>query len=117
MKKRDPRPYVGMHKEVIFGCPEWAALSAQARDLYWLLKGKRNPNKNDGKIKLPYREIKKIGYKGLKNFVTISRCFKELENSGWIERDREGGGLFRKANLYTLSGRLDEYGMKWSPKK
>lgn len=110
--KRDPRPYVGMHKEVIFGCSEWAALSAQAKCLYLLLKGKRNPAKNEGKVRLSYREIQKIGYMGLKRRATISRSFQELMKASWIKRENEGGGLFGKATIYQLTSKYDEFGMK-----
>jgi hypothetical protein len=110
IKKRDPRPYVGIHKEVILGCPEWAALSAPAKSLYWLLKAKRNPKKNNGKVKLSHREIKKLRYPGLKRHETVTRLFQELQKTGWIKREDEGGGLFGKASIYTLTGKFDQYG-------
>jgi len=111
-KRRDPRPYVGMHKEVIFGCPEWAALSSQARSLYFLLKGKRNPKKNHGFVQLSYRALKKIGYRGLKRPATVAKIYRELESGGWIRRRDEGGGLFGKASVYELTGKFDEYGFR-----
>jgi len=101
-----------MHKEVIFGCPEWAALSSQAKSLYWLLKGKRNPKKNGGLVRLSYRELLELKYHGLRRRDTISRAFKELESSGWIQRQGEGGGLFGRATIYKLTGFFDEYGFK-----
>jgi hypothetical protein len=110
MKKHDPRPYVGLHKELIFGCPEWAALSSQARSLYLLLKAKRNPKKNGGAVKLSYRELKKIGYRGLKRPATVAKLYRELEGAGWIKRKGDGGGLFGKANIYELTAKFDEYG-------
>jgi hypothetical protein len=110
-KKRDPRPYVGLHKELIFGCPEWAALSARAKSLYLLLKGKRNPKKNEGQVSLSYRELLKLKYSGLSRPGTISQIFEELEKGGWISRV-EKGGLFGKRTVYELTGRFDEYGLK-----
>jgi hypothetical protein len=109
--KRDPRPYVGIHKEVLFGCPEWAALSPRAKCLYLLLKAKRNPAKNDGTVKLTYREILKIHYAGLLRQTRINEGFHELEEKDWIKRV-DGGGLFGKATFYQLTGKYDEFGMK-----
>jgi len=103
---------VGIHKEVIFGCPEWAALSPRAKSLYLILKGKRNPNKNSGQVRLSYRELIKLRQAGLRRPDTISEVFKELEKSGWIVRVGEGGGLFGRISTYTLSGKWDEYGVK-----
>jgi hypothetical protein len=111
MKRRDPRPYVGLHKEVIFGCPEWAALSPRAKCLYLILKGKRNPNKNGGQVRLSYRELIKLGHSGLRRPEMISIVFRELERNGWIAR-ADDGGLFGKTSSYTLSGKWDEYGTR-----
>ncbi|MBD3203708.1 hypothetical protein GF327_05395 [Candidatus Woesearchaeota archaeon] len=110
-KKRDPRPYVGLHKEFLFKNQKWADLSAPARSLYLLMKGKYNPGKNDGLVKLPYREIKKYGYVGLKKNETISRCFRELEEAELIKRILPGGGLPKKCTYYKLTGSEDEYGL------
>lgn len=99
-----------MHKEVIFGCLEWAALSSQAKSLYWLLKGKRNPRKYGDEVRLSYRELKRLSYNDLKCQKTITRAFIELEVAGWIKRKDEGGGLFGKATIYILTGRFDQYG-------
>lgn len=103
---------MGLHKEVIFGCPEWAALSPRAKCLYLLLKAKRNPAKNDGLIKLSYREISKIHYAGLLRRIRISEAFQELKEKGWIKRIGDGGGLYGKATFYELTGRFDEFGMR-----
>jgi hypothetical protein len=110
-KRRDPRPYVGIHKEVIFKCQEWTELSPPAKCLYLMMKGKYNPGKNHATVKLTYREIKKIGYTGLKKNETIARCFRELESSGWIRKKGPGGGLYRKATFYKITGKYDEYGL------
>lgn len=99
-----------MHKHVIFGCTEWAQLSPQAKCLYQLMKGKRNPSKNDGKIKLSYREILRLKHKGLRRRETIARLFRELETGGWIKQV-ERGGLYGKATSYELTGEFDEYGI------
>jgi hypothetical protein len=109
-KKRDPRPYVGLHKEFLFKNPKWADLSATAKSLYLLMKGKYNPDKNEGKVKLTYRDIKKTGYRGLKKNETIARCFRELVEAGLIKKISPGGGLYRKCTYYKLTWMLDEYG-------
>jgi hypothetical protein len=106
-KKHDFRPFIGLHKEVLFGS-EWAALSPAAKCLYLLLKGKRNPAKRE-EVKLSYRELLKLKQHGLRRPGTISRAFKELETSGWIKRANPGG-LFGSAQFYLLSGRVDRYG-------
>lgn len=103
---------MGLHKELIFGCPEWGALSSQARSLYLLLKGKRNPKKNNGLVRLSYRALKKIGYCGLKRPATVAKIYRELEDGGWIRRQDEGGGLFGKASIYELTAKFDQYGFR-----
>lgn len=101
---------MGLHKEVIFRCQEWAALSSHARSLYLLLKGKRNPAKYGAEVSLSYREIQKLKYRGLKRYATIAAAFRELEISGWIKRKDEGGGLFRRSTIYLMTGKFDEFG-------
>lgn len=111
-KQRDSRPYVGLHKEVIFGCQEWAKLSPRGKCLYLLLKGKRNPAKNSGNVHLSYREISKLNYAGLRKPKRIRDAFQELEKAGWIRRDGIGGGLYGKRTEYQLTGQFDEYGIR-----
>jgi hypothetical protein len=112
MKKgiRDPRPYIGLHKEVLFG-PAWAALSPVAKDLYCLLKGKRNPRKGE-EVRLSYREVLKLKHRGLRKLATISKAFKELEAGGWIRAAREEGGLYGLPKAYVLTGKFDAYGIR-----
>jgi hypothetical protein len=99
-----------MHKEIVFSCREWAALSPHAKNLYWLMKGKRNPKKYGNEVRLSYRELKRYGYTGLKRQATIRKAFKELCDAGWIKRKAEGGGLYGRATIYILTGRFDQYG-------
>jgi hypothetical protein len=75
-----------------------------------LLKGKRNPKKNGGLVKLSYREILERKYHGLRKRGTISQAFRDLESGDWIRRQDKGGGLFGKATIYILTGKFDEYG-------
>ena len=96
-------PFVPLGKNMIFNCQEWRELNPAARDVYIMLKAKFN-GKNNGDLQLYYSELQKV--RGLRNAQTISRAFKELENSGWIERT-EAGGLFRKASKYRLTGKFD----------
>ena len=84
---------------------EWKRLSPAAKILYIQLKGKFN-GFNNGEIRLYYSELRDI--KGLSSDATISRAFRELEKNGWIERSNRGG-LFRRINEYTLTGRFDVY--------
>lgn len=103
---------MGLHKNMIFSCPEWAAISAPARSLYLLMKGKRNPKKYGDEVKLSYRNILKLKYRGLRRKDTIARSFKELEEGGWIKKKNEvaAGGLYGKAAIYILTGKYDRYG-------
>jgi len=106
-KQRDYRPFIGLHKELIFNCPEWAALSSNAKVLYQLLKAKWNPKKGED-IHLSYRALAKLAYKDMASSRTISSAFKELERGGWIER-MISGGLFGKATRWRLTGKHDGF--------
>ena len=89
-RKRDQRPFFGLHKELIFGCPEYADLSPVAKCVYQLLKAKLNPNKGE-EVSLPYRQVLKLKYRGLHGTATIARAFKELQDKGWTEPVDRGG--------------------------
>ncbi len=109
MKKRDRRPFVALHKELINNPEYMEKLSLRAKVLYQMIKTKYNPNKNSGLIRLPYREVIKKKCPGLRRFDPVSRAFKELINQGWLEV-AEHGGLFGKVSLYRLTFKWDKYG-------
>ena len=84
---------------------EWKKLSPAAKILYIYVKARYNGT-NNGEISLHYSELRDI--KGLSSDPTISRAFKELEEKDWIKIINRGG-LFRRINEYTLTGRFDVY--------
>ncbi len=84
---------------------DWKELSAAAKLFYIHLKGKYNGT-NNGSIRLYYSELK--GVKGISSPSTISKARKELEDKGWIKREKFGG-LYRYSNEYRLTGKYDDY--------
>jgi hypothetical protein len=106
--KRDRRPYIGLHKECV-NSKEYGVLSLRAKALYQLFKVKYNPNKNGGLVRLPYREVMKKNWRGLRQFNTMSATFKELLDQGWMEK-AEHGGLYGKAVSYRITFKCDNYG-------
>jgi hypothetical protein len=106
-RRRDSRPFVGLHKELIFGCPEYAALSPTAKSLYSLLKAKLNPSKGE-EICLSYRQVLNLKYKGLHSTATIAKAFKELADQGWAE-PLERGGLFHLPSKWRLTWKFDQF--------
>ena len=105
-KRRHPgQSFVMIPRGLLFGCPEWKALSPGAKQLYILIKARYN-GRNNGEISLPYTTLK--GNRGLSAPATISKAVAELETTGFIER-RHLGGLFRRKNLYKLTGRFDDH--------
>ena len=111
-RKRDQRTFVGLHKQVVFGSSEWAALSSFAKDLYLLAKGKwKGPGLGD-EIALSYREIIELKHTGLRNRKHISKAFQELEaGGGWLERTAPGG-LLGTPQIWRLTFKVDQFGLK-----
>lgn len=83
---------------------EWGELTPAAKLLYIHLKSKYNGS-NNGSIRLYYSELK--GIKGISSSSTISKARKELEDKGWIKREKLGG-LYRYYNEYKLTGKYDD---------
>ena len=105
--------YFKFAKSTLYG-EEWKKLTPTARDVYQLIKGKYIPSNGNGsgtngKIRMPYSEIRK--YKGLRRFDTVSNAIKELESKGWIKRT-VAGGMYGRPNLYELTGEHDPT-MRW----
>jgi len=83
---------------------EWKELTSAAKLLYIHLKSKYN-GINNGSIRLYYSELK--GIKGISSSSTISKARKELEDKGWIKREKLGG-LYRYYNEYKLTSKYDD---------
>ena len=104
------QPFVPLGKRMILKCEEWQDLSPGARTIYEVLKAKyyrkKDGSTNNGELQAKYSDLQK--FKGLKNPHTISGCFKELENKGWIKRTWTGG-LFRIPNKYEITCKHDDH--------
>lgn len=83
---------------------EWKELIPSAKLLYIHLKSKYNGS-NNGSIRLYYSELK--GIKGISSSSTVSKAREELEDKGWIKREKLGG-LYRYNNEYRLTGKYDD---------
>lgn len=98
--------FVAIPREWFHGrCPEFKALPASAKLLYFYIKAGYNGS-NNGQITFTYSRLK--GHKGLSSPQVISSAIKELEKSGFIKRDNPGG-LFKKKNEFRLTGKYDAY--------
>ena len=108
-RKRDQRQFVGMHKQVIYGSPEWASLSPAAKDLYLLAKGKwKGPGEGD-EVTLSYRTVLDKGHRGLRSNKRIASAFRELAEGGrWLERAAPGG-LLGNPQLWRLTFKVDDF--------
>lgn len=104
-KARARKSFVILPRRMLLRCDEWKGLSAASKILYPYIKAKYNGT-NNGKIRLHYSELE--GVKGISSSNTISTAFKELEQKGWIKREKKGG-LYRYNNEYELTGKYDDY--------
>ena len=102
-KHRETIPFVWIAKDMLFNCKEWKELSSAAKLLYQYIKTKYNGS-NNGKIRLPYSELK--GIKGISSPGTISKAQVELVRNEWIKITQHGG-LYRYFNLYKLTWKYD----------
>jgi hypothetical protein len=90
-------------KRMWFKCPEWMDFSPAARDIYCMLKASYSGT-NNGEIHLYYSQLLKVS--GLKSRHTIAKAFKELEEKGWIERNKLGG-LLHHPTCFKLTWKVD----------
>lgn len=96
-------PFVGLPREMLKR-PEWrSGLSHTGKVLYIHLKHKF-VGYNNGEICLHYSELTDFMASG-----TISRAYKELEEKGWIVRERQVGGKYRFTVYYRLTGKYDTW--------
>lgn len=80
------RRHVRVYAEV-FNSPAFVALSAGAVKLYFDLRTKLGPT-NNGNINATLGELK---HRGWRSSSTLSRCLKELQAVGLIDKTRQGG--------------------------
>ncbi|MFA5159215.1 MAG: hypothetical protein WC484_01770 [Candidatus Omnitrophota bacterium] len=94
-------PFVALTREMLKD-PAWrSGLNNSAKVLYIHLKHKF-VGYNNGEICLHYSELRDLMAPG-----TISRAFQELEEKGWIDRERQIGGKHRFTVFYRLTGKHD----------
>lgn len=95
--------FVGLERKMLFKCNESRQLSARAKIVYTYLKAAYN-SRNNGEIQLFFSALAdQPDFKSKKAFYGAT---KELIQTGWIERTKNGG-LFRNANAYRLTGKYD----------
>jgi len=104
-KKIKFKDFLMLGREMVLHGDEWMQLSPSAKVLYIHIKAKHNGT-NNGNIVVHYSELEAV--RGLSSPSTASKAFTELENKGWITRTHYGG-LYRRPNKYSLTGRYDNY--------
>ena len=100
-KKHNAPPFV-MIRHDLLKAPEWRKLSSSAKVLYVYLRAKFN-QKTYSEVTLSYSEMK-----GVMSTKTISKSFKELQLSGFIEKTKQGG-LFGGVCAYKFIGQFKDF--------
>lgn len=85
--------------------PAWRNLSSSAKVIYIYMRSKFN-YRTLSEITLAYSEVK-----DMMSSRTISRAFKELESTGWIEKTKRGG-LYGGLSKYKFKGPFKDYNYK-----
>ena len=101
-KNKTDKPYVIFQRQLCHR-KAWKGLAAASKVFYMCAKGRYRPW-NNGKIELPYRDMK--GVKGCSSRDAVSKAIKELEAKEWVVRTKIGG-MYRFNNLYKLTFNVD----------
>lgn len=104
-KKIKFKDFLMLGRDMVLHGDEWKQLSPSAKTLYLHIKAKHNGT-NNGNIVVHYSELEAV--RGLSSPSTASKAFTELEKKGWITRTHYGG-LYRRPNKYSLTGRYDNF--------
>ncbi|MBA7479121.1 hypothetical protein ES707_14552 [subsurface metagenome] len=105
IRRKSPSEHWVRLDSKILNEPPWQGLSPAAKIFYVHLKNEYY-GYNNGEIKLPYCQLKKV--KGCSGKHTISKAIKELSSKGWISI-KQIGGLRRHYKLYKITWKYDVY--------
>jgi hypothetical protein len=103
-KKHKAPPFV-MVRQDLLKAPEWRKLSSSAKVLYIYLRSKFN-YETLSEVSLAYSEVE-----DMMSSKTISKAFKELQQSGFIEKTKDGG-LFGGVCIYKFTGTYKDFYFK-----
>lgn len=94
-------PFVAVRKDLLKD-PDWRRLSSSAKIIYIYLRGKFN-YKTLQEVTLAYSEVK-----DMMSSKTISKAFRELQDTGFIEKTKYGG-LFGGVCAYKFIGQFKDF--------
>lgn len=100
-KKQKAPPFVMVTVRLLKD-PEWRKLSSSAKVLWIYMRSKFN-RETFSEVTLAYSEMK-----GTMSSKTISRSFKELQETGFIEKTKHGG-LFGGVCAYKFTGEHKDF--------
>ena len=101
-RKKYKTPHFVMLRHDLLKDPEWRKLSSSAKVLYIYLRVKFN-YVTLSEVTLAYSEVE-----DMMSSKTISRAFRELQNSGWIEKTKHGG-LYGGMCAYKFIGAYKDF--------
>lgn len=96
VKKNRLPPFVAVYRSLLKD-PTWRKLSSSAKVIYIYLRSKFN-DATLSEVTLAYSEIQ-----DMMSTQTISNAFKELQESGFIEKVKNGG-MYGGATSYKFLG-------------
>ena len=94
-------PFVAVRRDLLKN-PEWRKLSSSAKVLYIYMRSKFN-YKTLSEVSMSYSEMK-----DMLAAPTLSRAFKELMTSNFIEKTKQGG-LMGGVCSYKFKGEFKEF--------
>jgi len=96
-------PFVPLRRDLMKD-PVWRKLSSSAKIAYVYLRGKFHPQNTEiNEVSLTYSEMK-----DMMSSKTLSRAFKELQETGFIEKTKDGG-MFGGACRYKFIGAFKDF--------
>ncbi len=99
-KKEKAKSFVMVYRALLKD-PTFQGLSNSAKVLYIYLRAKFN-RKTYSEVSLAYSEVKFMSSK------TVSRCFKELQEKGFIKKIKHGG-LYGGVTTYKFTGEFKHF--------
>jgi hypothetical protein len=95
---------VALYKDLL-SSQEWRSLSSSAKVVYVYMRGKFN-TKTLSEVSLAYSEMA-----DMMSPATLSKSFKELQEFGFIKKEKNGG-LFGGVTTYTFNGKFSDFHYK-----